>query len=159
MFELKKAYRFKNDELPETILECLELDGYLVMDEWDYDEDESARQYNHARVYQTGGNLISVENFKFEDYEEFDISNFEVKGSMGAFLIEKKPSYDDLLLQITHLRSEVRTKVDYINEQREIIDSKNDEIRLFKTGQGKRSSKREEELRLKVEKLESETTK
>lgn len=161
MFEIGKAYRLKGDAIPETILECLKDDGenLPLMDEWGYDENATNQRYDHARIYETGGNLIGVENFKFEDYEEFDIINFEIKGSMGHLLIEKKPSYDDLLKRISHLSGEVRTKTDYINEQRTIIDKRDEEIKLFKTGQGKRSSKREEDLKKKVQDLENEITK
>lgn len=60
------------------------------------------------------------------------------------------------------LKAELHFKVEYIHEQRDIIDQCKKEIEMYKKCQGKRASKREEELgselqaeQEKVKKLEN----
>ena len=57
------------------------------------------------------------------------------------------------------LKAEVKSKTEYIQEQREIIDQYSKEIEMYKKCQGKRASKREEELKAENEELIRRITK
>lgn len=52
-----------------------------------------------------------------------------------------------LAQQLDQLKTEVKSKTEYIQEQREIINQYSKEIEMYKKCQGKRASKREEELK------------
>lgn len=52
------------------------------------------------------------------------------------------------------LKAEVKSKTEYIQEQREIIDEYSKEIRMYKKCQGNRASKREEELKQALTEIE-----
>ena len=54
---------------------------------------------------------------------------------------------DKLCEQLDQLKAEVKSKTEYIQEQREIIDQYSKEIGMYKKCQGTRASKREEELK------------
>ena len=54
------------------------------------------------------------------------------------------------------LKAEVKSKTEYIQEQREIIDQYSKEIEMYKKCQGKRASKREEELKAENEELKKD---
>ena len=54
--------------------------------------------------------------------------------------------------QLDQLKAEVKSKTEYIQEQREIINHYSKEIEMYKKCQGKRASKREEELKAENEK-------
>ena len=60
----------------------------------------------------------------------------------------------DLQQQLDQLKAEVKSKTEYIQEQREIIDQYSEEIRMYKKCQGKRASKREEQLKAENKKIE-----
>ena len=64
----------------------------------------------------------------------------------------------ELLQQLDSLKAEVKSKTEYIQEQREIINQYSKEIEMYKKCQGKRASKREEELKAKNEKLKQTLT-
>lgn len=49
--------------------------------------------------------------------------------------------------QLDQLKAEVKSKTEYIQEQRDIINQYSKEIEMYKKCQGKRASKREEELK------------
>jgi DNA repair exonuclease SbcCD ATPase subunit len=49
--------------------------------------------------------------------------------------------------QLDQLKAEVKSKTEYVQEQREIINQYSKEIEMYKKCQGKRASKREEELK------------
>lgn len=51
------------------------------------------------------------------------------------------------------LKAEVKSKTEYIQEQREIINQYSKEIEMYKKCQGKRASKREEELKAENDQL------
>lgn len=53
----------------------------------------------------------------------------------------------------TRLKDELDYKVEYIQEQRNIIEDYKKEINLYKRGMGKRSSKREEKYRQTIQKI------
>jgi DNA-binding Lrp family transcriptional regulator len=50
-------------------------------------------------------------------------------------------------LELDQLKAEVKSKTEYIQEQRDIINQYSKEIEMYKKCQGKRASKREEELK------------
>jgi prefoldin subunit 5 len=52
-----------------------------------------------------------------------------------------------LAQQLDQLKAEVKSKTEYIQEQRDIINQYSKEIEMYKKCQGKRASKREEELK------------
>lgn len=56
--------------------------------------------------------------------------------------------------QLQQLKAEVKSKTEYIQEQRDIINQYSKEIEMYKKCQGKRASKREEELKAENEKLQ-----
>ena len=49
--------------------------------------------------------------------------------------------------QLDQLKAEIKSKIEYIQEQREVIDKYSKEIEMYKKCQGKRASKREEKLK------------
>lgn len=51
------------------------------------------------------------------------------------------------------LKSELHSKTEYIQEQRDIIEQYRNEIKMYKKCQGKRASKRETELRKALEEI------
>ena len=55
------------------------------------------------------------------------------------------------------LKAEVKSKTEYIQEQREIIDQYSKEIRMYKKCQGNRASKREEKLKQTLTEIEEIT--
>jgi hypothetical protein len=55
--------------------------------------------------------------------------------------------------QLDQLKAEVKSKTEYIQEQRDIINQYSKEIEMYKKCQGKRASKREEELKAENEDL------
>ena len=57
--------------------------------------------------------------------------------------------------ELDQLKTEVKSKTEYIQEQREIIDQYSKEIEMYKKCQGKRASKREEELKAENEELKN----
>ena len=60
--------------------------------------------------------------------------------------------------QLDQLKTEVKSKTEYIQEQREIIDQYSKEIEMYKKCQGKRASKREEELKAENKNLKAKLT-
>ena len=54
---------------------------------------------------------------------------------------------DRLINELDQLKAEVKSKTEYIQEQRDIINQYSKEIEMYKKCQGKRASKREEELK------------
>ena len=65
-----------------------------------------------------------------------------------------RKSFDECHKQLDQLKTEVKSNTEYIQEQREIIDQYSKEIEMYKKCQGKRASKREEELKAENERLE-----
>ena len=57
--------------------------------------------------------------------------------------------------QLDQLKAEVKSKTEYIQEQRDIINQYSKEIEMYKKCQGKRASKREEELKAENEELKT----
>jgi hypothetical protein len=55
--------------------------------------------------------------------------------------------------ELDQLKAEVKSKTEYIQEQRDIINQYSKEIEMYKKCQGKRASKREEELKVENEEL------
>ena len=55
--------------------------------------------------------------------------------------------------QLDQLKAEVKSKTEYIQEQRDIINQYSKEIEMYKKCQGKRASKREEELKAENDEL------
>ena len=60
---------------------------------------------------------------------------------------------DILQEQLDQLKAEVKSKTEYIQEQRDIINQYSKEIEMYKKCQGKRASKREEELKAENDEL------
>ena len=69
---------------------------------------------------------------------------------------ELEQANNKLLEQLDQLKAEVKSKTEYIQEQREIINQYSKEIEMYKKCQGKRASKREEELKAENERLQEE---
>ena len=63
---------------------------------------------------------------------------------------EAKNIYDK---HFAELKAEVKSKTEYIQEQRDIINQYSKEIEMYKKCQGKRASKREEELKAENKEL------
>ena len=63
--------------------------------------------------------------------------------------------FKQMARELDQLKSEVKSKTEYIQEQREIIDQYSKEIEMYKKCQGKRASKREEELKAENEQLKN----
>lgn len=89
---------------------------------------------------------------------EYDIMNYVIKD--GAEL--KIEVINELLSEFQRaneenerLKSELHSKTEYIQEQRDIIEKYRKEIEMYKKCQGNRASKREEKLLAEIERLYS----
>ena len=82
---------------------------------------------------------------KEQECEELKVCLFQVQNASIS-----------LTKQLDQLKAEVKSKTEYIQEQREIIDQYSKEIEMYKKCQGKRASKREEELKAENEELKDE---
>lgn len=68
------------------------------------------------------------------------------------------PMCEELAKKLDQLKAEVKSKTEYIQEQRDIINQYSKEIEMYKKCQGKRASKREEELKAEVAELKKQLT-
>lgn len=64
-------------------------------------------------------------------------------------------SLKKIIQQLDQLKAEVKSKTEYIQEQRDIINQYSKEIEMYKKCQGKRASKREEEFKAENEQLKT----
>lgn len=76
----------------------------------------------------------------------------ESKLDLKSFLVGEaiQNEYEE---QLDQLKAEVKSKTEYIQEQRDIINQYSKEIEMYKKCQGKRASKREEELKAENKRL------
>ena len=79
---------------------------------------------------------------------EFNFNSFgNSKQTISYCEVDKCKVVIELKQQLNQLKAELHHKTEYIQEQREIINQYSKEIEMYKKCQGKRASKREEELK------------
>lgn len=80
---------------------------------------------------------------KEQECKELRIERKNLKWDLENNIQVKKHAMEE----INQLKAEVKSKAKYIQEQRDIINQYSKEIEMYKKCQGKRASKREEELK------------
>ena len=161
---LETEYREKIKQLKEQLKhkeqECEELKS--VRDSW---ISKCEQETKIRELYQDGLDQLKAENEKMsKGYAELteivrpyidDFTGYNEKlGGFDIVLCVK-----ELLQQLDSLKAEVKSKTEYVQEQREIIDQYSKEIEMYKKYQGKRASKREEELKAENKELIRRITK
>ena len=114
--------------------ECEDLKEKIENYCFDCDVAERMRKVTYAV---TGGRL-SYANYTVEAIEQAYDDQLRIDVEYRTKELEE---------QLDQLKAEVKSKTEYIQEQREIIDRYSKEIEMYKKCQGKRASKREEELK------------
>ena len=119
---------------------------------------EQLKEMNEViRTETTRCNLVNIlktelDQLKAENDELKKIIN-EAKNSkldLKSFLVGEAVQ-NEYEQQLDQLKAEVKSKTEYIQEQRDIINQYSKEIEMYKKCQGKRASKREEELKAELE--------
>ena len=111
------------------------------------------RDCYYKRMSHTGQEKDIYKNENKELYNQLKCKEQECEeksweiGNLGYKIKHQRKEINIRLEQLDQLKAEVKSKTEYIQEQRDIINQYSKEIEMYKKCQGKRASKREEELK------------
>ena len=117
-----------------------------------HDQITCMNRYEVATLFIKTVELLVAKEQECEELKKIINEAKNSKLDLKSFLVGEAVQ-NEYEQQLDQLKAEVKSKTEYIQEQRDIINQYSKEIEMYKKCQGKRASKREEELKAENDEL------